>query len=335
MLHLPVVNAQTTIIKEGFLPTTVYRIHLEYAVESGPRSLVLKCAKPHWGGDPLGAEREARIYNELLPHIPIPRPELYFTLLGGDENETLIALQDLDDAYVFYRETHAWIWAEAQAILRAYAGLHVAAQSLGVARCAYLMPPLRTRWTPEDARGMFDDLASAPSLSPRLVPIRPLIEILLSEMPALEALAAREPRTLVHYDAYPPNVGFPRSGDASKAVLIDWALASVDIGEMDIAALFQQPYGSDALLDWRVALRSYCDEKQRLTGEPYDWDERVMLLRYARIQALFTNFVPIHVAWKKAREQGTEISPNAADPYARYYDAMVNVLRRIIRELTH
>ena len=66
----------------------------------------------------------------------------------------------------------------------------------------------------------------------------PLVHAVLEELPDLERVIAGEPLTLVHYDAYPPNIAFARHNPQADAVLIDWALASCDLGETDLAFLF-------------------------------------------------------------------------------------------------
>ncbi len=334
-LRHPVVDFQASVIKEGFWPTTVTRIYLQYANGAGPRSVILKCAQPNWVGDPWGAQREAGVYRDLISRMAVSQAACYFIVAGGDQEPTQIVLQDLNDAYAFYPETHVWTDAEARAMLRTYARLHTAAQMLEVQTCPYLLPPLRERWTPLSARKMISDLLETSWAGKRLDPVAPLVEILLDELPTLEPLAAGEPLTLVHYDAYPPNVGFARQDKSADAILIDWALASREIAEIDIAALFQQPYQSDRHLNWRAALRYYWDERARMTGDAYDWDERVMLLRYARIQLLFTALGPIHRAWAKAAREGKPFTPDAPDPYTRFYNATLDALIEIVKELTN
>jgi thiamine kinase-like enzyme len=332
-LQAPVTAFEATVIKEGFWPTTVYRVRLESSNASTPRSLILKCAGPHWQNDPYGAERELNVYTQLLPHIPIRQPALYFAIPGDGQHHTQIAMQDLDDAFVFYPETQAWTWTEAQAIVRTLARLHIAAESLCVTERPYLMPPLRQRWTPARAREMFADLLNTSWLNERLARVASCVDLVLGELPRLEQIAANEPFTLVHYDVYPPNVAFPRDMSQSEAVLIDWALASADIAEIDLAFVFQQPYKSDRLLDWRSALRYYWDEREQLTGDPYVWQERCAIFRYARIQTVFTTLVPIHRAWEKAVRESSIIGPDSPDPYMRFYDATLKDVADTLQEL--
>lgn len=332
-LHRPVVNFQAEVIKEGFWPTTVYRIHLEYADGAAPRSLILKCARPDWPGDPWGAEREYRVYAELLPRVPIPQARRYPADSGEDEHHAQIVMQDLNDGYVFYSESHAWTWTECQAMLRSYARLHTAGQSLQPERLPYLMSQLQKRWTPSGARAMFADLLQTPSLEARLTPCLPLLAAVLDELPSLEQIASREPLTLVHYDAYPPNIAFSLDSERPEAVLIDWAMATCDIAEIDLAFVFQQTYGSDRLLDWREALQYYWDERAHLTGCEYNWKDRVLIFRYARMQALFTTLVPLHRAWQKAMREGKRFGPDSSDPYTRFYDATLSDLMDTLREL--
>jgi hypothetical protein len=181
---------------------------------------------------------------------------------------------------------------------------------------------------------MFAEMMETDWLAARLRPAAMAVERLLDELPELAEAAAVEPLTLVHYDIYPPNIALARSDPAADAVLVDWALATCDIAEIDLAFMFQQPYHSDRRLDWREVLRYYCDERARLTGQAYNWPERVLVFRYARIQAWFMSLVPIHLAWIKAVREDRPFGADAADPYARFYDALLNSLLATLTTIT-
>jgi hypothetical protein len=170
-------------------------------------------------------------------------------------------------------------------------------------------------------------------LEARLRPAAEQVEERLKEVAQLEPLAAREPLTLVHYDVYPPNVALVRGTAEPEAALIDWAAATADIGEIDLAFVFQQPYKSDRLLDRRAGLRYYWEERKRLTGKPYDWRERVRVFRYARLQALFTTMLAIHRAWGQCVRQGLRIEAASPDPYMRFFDAALDDVLDTLGEL--
>ena len=324
ILRAPLARVETTIIKEGYLPSAVYRVQLESADEATPRSVILKCARPPWGDDASRREREYCVYAELVSQIPIRQATRYFSQLGDESNHTHIVMQDLADDYIFYPETHAWTWSEAQAMLRVLAQLHSAGERLRVSERAYLMPRLCTRWSPSRAREMFADLLNTSWLHARMIRADSHVDAALNALPRLEHIAANEPLTLVHYDIYPPNVAFTRNATQPDAVLIDWAAATADIAEIDLAFLFQQPYKSARLLDWRTALRFYWDERARLTGNAYAWQQRCAVFQYARIQALFTTFLAIHRAWEKCERENLRIAPDSPDPYMRFFDATLN-----------
>jgi hypothetical protein len=280
-LNAPVENFQAAVVKVGFWPTMVHRVKLDYVADSSraPRELVLKCARPDWEGDPFGQQREYRVYDELLSRIQVAQPQRYHTALDSSDHHCQIVMEDLSAQYTFYPETHAWTWDEVRAMLRTYARIHAAALGFHVERLPYLMPRLCERWAPPRARKMFADFLDTPWLAPRAQPARSAVERVLEELPVLEKLAGREPLTLVHYDAYPPNIGFMRhtssvqqttplgetsflpDSDEMQAVIIDWALATRDIAEVDLAFIFQQPYHSDCLVNWRDALQYYWNEQ--------------------------------------------------------------------------
>jgi hypothetical protein len=331
-LNAPVERFRTEVLKEGYLPSTVYRVQLEGA--GTPPSVILKCFRPPWGTDTYRGAREYCTYHELLTRIPIPQAGRYFGNLGDEVRHTRIVMEDLQDTHVFYPEAHAWTWSEGQAILRTLAELHSAAESLEPARRPYLMSRLCARWTPERMREMVADLMNTSWLAARVRPVASRMNMLLNELPRLEAAAANEPLTLVHYDVYPPNVALSRDTAHPEAVLIDWAAATADIGEIDLAFVFQQPYKSDRLLDWSAGLRYYWEERKRLTGKPYVWQERLAVFRYARIQALFTTMLAIHRAWGQCLERGLQIAPDSPDPYMRFFDAALNDILDTLAELT-
>lgn len=333
-LGASVTGFETTVIKEGFVTSTVSRLRLESTDAFTPRTVILKSATPPWQDDPFGPEREAHVYDELLSHIPIPQARRYYSELGGTERDTKIVMQDLNDAYIFYPETHLWTWTQAQAMLRVLARVHSTAQNLDIASRSYLMSRLCTRWTAARVREMFSDLANTSWLQERVSPALAPLETILNELPELERIAATEPLTLIHYDVYPPNVAFSRAATAPAPVLIDWATAAADIAEIDLAFMFQQPYGSDRLLDWRTALHFYWDERVCLTGEVYDWDERCAVFRYARVQAIFTILLAVHRGWEKNMRAGMQMTADSPDPFVRYYDAALTRIIKTIQELT-
>lgn len=333
-LGTSVTGFEATVIKKGFVTSTVSRVRLESTDTSAPRTVILKSATPPWQDDPFGPEREIHVYDELLAHIPVPQARRYFSELGGTERDTQIVMQDLNDAYIFYPETHLWSWTQAQAMLRVLARVHNTAQTLDIASRPYLMSRLCTRWTPQRVREMFTDLANTSWLHERVSPALGHLETILSELPALERIAAHEPLTLIHYDVYPPNVAFSRDATEPAAVLIDWATAAADMAEVDLAFLFQQPYDSDRLLDWRTALRFYWDERACLTGEAYDWDERCAVFRYGRVQAIFTILLAVHRGWQKNMREGTRMTADSPDPFMRYYDAALTRIIKTMQALT-
>lgn len=333
-LHAPVTAFEATVIKKGFMPSTVYRVRVKSADDSTPRTVILKCARPPWGDDVYGSEREYRVYTDLLPHLPIPQAKRYFTHLDETTQHTQIVMQDLNAEHVFFPETHAWTWAEAQGMIRALAQLHAGGETLGVAQRPYMMSPLCERWNPSQMRIMFADLASTDWLAARMTQAEVNVDRVLTELPQLERVATRETPTLVHYDVYPPNVALTRDAALPQAVLIDWAAATADVAEIDLAFLFQQPYKSDRLLDWQTTLRFYWDERARVTGKTYIWDERCAVFRYARIQALFTTMLAIHRAWTRCLRENMRIASDSPDPYMRFFDAMLSEVLDTLRELT-
>lgn len=316
------------------MPSTVYRVRLESEDESTPRSVILKCVRPPWVDDAYGTEREFRVYTELLSRIPISQAKRYFTHYNEASQHAQIVMQDLSGTHVFYHETHAWTWEQAQGMMCSLAQLHATGETLGVAQRPYVMSRLCERWNPTPMRKMFADLAGTDWLAARMAQGLIDAEKVLAELPELEHSAANEPMTLVHYDVYPPNVALTRDPVTPEAVLIDWASATADIAEIDLAFLFQQPYKSDRLLDWQRTLRFYWDERARLTGTPYDWNKRRAVFRYARIQALFTTMIAVHRAWKKCMRENLRIAPDSPDPYMRFFDAMLNEVLHTLLELT-
>lgn len=122
------VTAERIAVGEGFLGELA-RLHLTYAVEgAGPGTAVAKIPTTDGGLKPLGMmlgvyEREARFYDEVAPKLAIRVPEAYYN--GSDAGTETYALL-LEDVGHHRRGDHlagAGL-AEAQAVVRAAAGIH-------------------------------------------------------------------------------------------------------------------------------------------------------------------------------------------------------------------
>jgi hypothetical protein len=251
------------IVQSGPSPSTVYRVTLQ-AAQGHPelRSVILKAIAPEWPDDPRGVERERRFYGELFPRLGLAHPRVYYAGIEPQSSHSVIILEDLAPTHTFPPKTHCWSAAEAFCLLRAYARLHASAQ-----RC--LPPPsdrqwLKARWESYldhgDIPRMADELTARGLWGP-LPQLERLVEKTRRDIPRLSNQAV----TLLHNDAYPPNVGLP-TDERGEAFLIDWSMLSWGLAELDLAYLFMQPFRSTRYVNKPAALDHYWAERARLEG---------------------------------------------------------------------
>ena len=191
-------------------------------------------------------EREVRIYEQLLgdPALPVPR------FSGWEWNQTTrryeLFLEYVDDLTLKYQELGHW-WTAARRLANLHA--YFASRVERLMACDFLLHL--------DQRHLYEwgdrAVAAVASRSAELAAkLRRVVD--RYETPA-EVLAA-QPKTLVHNDLSPKNVIADRSASPARICFVDWEMAGVGCGVMDIVHL---KYGLDDEADRRMCA-AYCAE---------------------------------------------------------------------------
>ena len=316
-------NFKVRKIKDNAGPSDVFRVSLDYSGGyPGPSSVILKRIGPHWPDDAHIQDREVRFYVDLLPHIGLNHPYLYYAGMDGEASDRIILLEDLGARYRFPPPVYIWQPDEVRCFLRAYACLHVRGRELLPAReeREWMLTYQCPGWNQDDILRQISDLVTR-----GIWEARPGVEQLVAR--ALDNLSLFDdcPVTVLHHDVYPPNIGLPLDLD-QEAVLIDWEMGGWGWAEIDLAYLFLQPFGSADATERQEILAEYWLHRQAVEGHIPPAEERREIQWLA--EALFA-LSQVRVAHKVAETP----YPTGSAPQA-YWQAMFVVLQRKLKELS-
>jgi hypothetical protein len=327
-VHPSICKVTSRLIKRSSTPAAVYRLflHGESASDNGlPDTLVAKLIAPNWLDDAFGHVRETRFYAELLPHLNLAQPRVYYAGSEPGTANNLVIMEDVHATHWFPDPTHCWTMREIRPILKAYVQLHT--QSTAV-----VPPPDRRNWLlPRHEERLRQTAAELPLMVDELVergiwaPLPAFTGLLKSVLEATDHYEL-EPVTLLHNDVFPPNAALPNSADAD-VLLFDWEMLSWGIPEMDLAYMFLQPFGSHRHLDRETALTWYWQAYSQLgSGSTMPSQVQRMRQRYAdSLWALW--LIPV------AQQMVKKPFPEHSFPRI-YWDAMLAVLGDRLQELT-
>lgn len=191
-------------------------------------------------------EREVRIYEQLLgdPRLPVVR------FCGSEWNGTTrryeLFLEYVDDLTLNYQGLEHWLTAARRL---AHFHAYFATQTETLLGCDFLLriDALHLREWAERAVAAVASQSAELAAKLRRVADR-------HDVPA-DVLAA-QPTTLVHNDLSPKNVIADRSLSPARICFVDWEMAGVGCGVMDIVHL---KYGLDDKGDRRLCA-AYCGE---------------------------------------------------------------------------
>jgi hypothetical protein len=269
---------EASLIQDGPSPSAVYRVRLHYAE---PRrrlsSVIVKAVKPNWPDDPFGADREYIFYTRFLPHLDLGHAELYYAGIDKATHHRILVMQDLSPDYRFPPANHPWSEEETRCLLRVYARLHTHGRALlpEARNGGWLMPPYQERLANERIPGMADELQRI-GVWPSIPGLGRLFERTRANVARLDSHA----NTLLHNDVYPPNVALPANLD-DEAILIDWAMLSWGLAELDLAYLFMQPFRSTRLINRAEAQNYYWKQRQLLGDDIHSSQERAARQRHS------------------------------------------------------
>lgn len=222
---------------------------LSLSFESGDKlSLFVKHLGPEQSDHPdkQRRDRETRVYEELLGADNLPVPRYY----GSNWNETTkrreIFLEYIDDWNLKYHDLEYWFIA-ARRLAQFHAYFATRAEKL--LACDFLLH-FDTSYLYEWAdralsvlRDQSEELAAELTLA-------------VGSYDRVAEILARQPLTLVHNDLAPKNVLADRSTNPARICFVDWEMAGVGCGLMDLVEL---KYGLDPVNDQKMRM-VYCAE---------------------------------------------------------------------------
>ncbi len=191
-------------------------------------------------------EREVRVYEELLgdPALPVAR------FCGWEWNGTTrrfeLFLEYVDDLTLNYQELEHWFTAARRlANFHAYFARRVEALS----GCSFLL-----RLDEAHVYEWADRAVTA--VASRSAELARKLRRIIDRYDAAVQVLAAQPKTLVHNDLSPKNVIAARSTRPARICFVDWEMAGVGCGVLDIVHL---KYGLDSENDRRMCA-AYCGE---------------------------------------------------------------------------
>ncbi len=189
-------------------------------------------------------DREVRIYRDLLTDGGLPVPRCFGSRWNDETGRHEVFLEYLDDWNLKYHGLDHWF-----AAARRLADLHVhfAARAPDLAACDFLLR-FDEQYLREWAERALTAVADvAPALTGRLR------RVVVSYGRVWEILST-QPLTLVHNDLAPKNVIADRSSDPARICFVDWEMAGLGCGMMDLVHL---KYGLDPVNGEKM-VAAYC-----------------------------------------------------------------------------
>jgi len=242
----------------GLFPAEVLTVSLQ---GGGERSLFVKHLGPEQADHPdkQRRDREVRVYEELLGEGGLPVVRYYGSAWDEATGRRQVFLEHVADWDLRYQGLEHWFTA-ARVLARLHA--HFAGRAGPLSACDFLLrldAHYLRQWAGRAlgvVRGYATDLAAA------------LAQVVTGYGRVCEVLA-RQPPTLVHNDLAPKNVLADRSHHPARICIVDWELAGVGCGLLDLVDL---KYGLDPASD-RAMWAAYRDELTRAGLPPDDPSE--------------------------------------------------------------
>jgi thiamine kinase-like enzyme len=202
-------------------------------------------------------DREIRVYEDLLRHaadLPVPR---YYGFFGNKVTQRQeIYLEHIDDWTLRYQNLQHWFTAAAR-----LADLHAHfANRLNELRASDFLLKLDAAYFAGWAERAEAAVAQqAPLLCDRMVTLGSKYDVVCDFL-------ATQPLTLVHNDLACKNVIADRSHSPSRICFVDWELAGIGCGLLDLVHL---KYGLDPAND-AAMVATYCDRLRSTDLLPND-----------------------------------------------------------------
>ncbi|HEV8718406.1 MAG TPA: phosphotransferase [Candidatus Binatia bacterium] len=222
---------------------------LAIGFENGQKiSLFLKHLGPEQSDHPdkQCRDREVRVYEELLANDSLPVPKYY----GSSWNQTTgrheVFLEYVDDWNLRYHAIEHWLTA-ARSLGRLHA--HFAGWAEKLLACEFLLP-FNDSYFHEWANRALDTVSQYSD------GLAAAFRSVVKNYAGVAEALGRQPVTLVHNDLSPKNVIADRSSSPARICCVDWEMAGVGCGLIDLAHL---KYGLDPENE-RKMCAAYCSE---------------------------------------------------------------------------
>lgn len=196
--------------------------------------------------DKQDRDREVRVYEDLLGDQDLPVVRYYGSRVNGAAQRRAVFLEYVADWNLRYHDLEHWFTAA-----RRLAHLHAyfAARAERLRACDFLLrldAPYLGGWAARAfsvVAGLSGELAAG-------------LERVVSHYDRVTEVLTRQPVTLVHNDLSPKNVIANRSSRPARICFVDWELAGMGCGLLDLVHL---KYGLDPVDDRRM-VDAYCAE---------------------------------------------------------------------------
>lgn len=184
-------------------------------------------------------DREIRVYEELFRDSNLPIAKCYGARWNDESKKRELFLEYIDDWRLEYQEYDHWITAA-----RRLAHLHsyFAQRVDKLLNCNFLLR-LDGAYLHQWAYRALDAVAN------QSTELANKVAAVLDKYERVIDIFTRQPLTLVHNDLAPQNVLVDRSRVPARIQFVDWEMAGVGFGLMDLVRL---KYGTDVATDQRI-----------------------------------------------------------------------------------
>jgi aminoglycoside phosphotransferase (APT) family kinase protein len=231
--------------------------------------------------------RELRVFDQLFQQHDLPVPRYFGSCWDDQLQRGELFLQYVSDWNLKYQSLEHWFTAARRL---AQMQLYFNGRTDELTGSGFLLR-LNTDYLRAWARRA---IAAATDRSTELAAeLKPVVE----NLSGAAELLARQPLTLVHNDLAPKNVLADRSTDPAQIFFVDWEMAGIGCGMLDLVHL---KYGLK-LADDQKMLDAYCGELAGTGLVPSRRDELRSLLAACELHQTIYRLAHIH-AWNVATD---------------------------------
>jgi aminoglycoside phosphotransferase (APT) family kinase protein len=191
-------------------------------------------------------DREVLVYDRLLRHEGLPVARYYGSVWDEQVKRQLVFLEHVADWNLKYQDMEHWFTAAGRL---AQLHRHFAARSTMILDCDFLLRFDAAYFSDWARRALAAVAEGVPELTQQLRHV-------VSHYEGAIAVLSQQPMTLIHNDLSPKNVLADRSRSPARICFVDWEMAGVGCGLLDLVHL---KYGLDPDNDRRM-VQAYGEE---------------------------------------------------------------------------